>query len=67
MYNSFYVVVRNAANKRSVVGQDCGTLEYATLMAQAERKRTGREVWVREYEQEVVFGKRKLLREHAVA
>jgi hypothetical protein len=67
MYNSFYVVVRNRANKRSVVGQDCGTLEYATLMAAAERERTGREVWVREYEQASVFGERKLLREHAVA
>jgi hypothetical protein len=67
MYNSFYVVVRNKANKRSVVGRDCGTLDFATLMAEAERRRTGREVWVREYEQDSVFGERKLLQEHAVA
>ena len=67
MYNSFYVVVRNKANKRSVIGRDCATLEYATLMAAAERQRTGRDVWVREYEQDGVFGERRLLREHDVA
>jgi hypothetical protein len=67
MYKSFYVVVRNKANKRSVIGTDCGTLEFATLMAQGERKCSKRTVFVREYTQAGLFAKRKLVKEHEVA
>lgn len=67
MYNSFYVTVLNKANKRSIIGTDCGTLEFATLMAQGERKCSKRTVFVREYTQDGVFAKRKFVQEHAVA
>ena len=67
MYKSFYVTVLNKANKRSVIGTDCGTLEFAMLMAQAEHKCSKRKVFVREYEQAGWAGQRKLVQEHAVA
>jgi hypothetical protein len=67
MYNTFYVVVLNKANKRSIVGMDCGTLEYATLIAQQERVRSKRTVFVREYTQAGLFAQRKLVQEYEVA
>ena len=67
MYKSFYVTVLNKANKRSVIGTDCGTLEFATLMARGERECSKRTVFVREYEQAGWAGQRKLVQEHAVA
>ena len=67
MYNTFYVVVLNKANKRSIVGMDCGTLEYATLIAQQERVRSKRTVFVREYTQASLFAQRKLVQEYEVA
>jgi hypothetical protein len=67
MYTQFFVVVLNKANKRSIVSMDCGTLEYATVLAQQERNKSKRTVFVREYTQDGLFGKRKFVREHSVA
>lgn len=49
-----------------MIGQDLGDLEFAKLIAINKRSQSGREVQVREYEHEELFGKKTLIQVHDV-